>query len=98
MHGYPKTQCQGLSMSFCFRDMAEGKVNPALVINVICGTNTTVGSLDSLIRSYRESYWRHCADEAERLVRQFWAEGRIYEPRAHGQEPPNLSNGHWITD
>jgi len=101
---YPKTQCQGLSMSFCFGDMARGLVNPDLVINVICGTNTALhtgdpnAGLDKLIRAYRETYWSDCGEKAEALVRKFWAEGRIDQPRVRGEEPPNLSRGHWITD
>jgi len=95
----PTTPCQGLSVSFCFRDMAQGKVNPDLVINIIAGTKIdNPATMEHVIQSYRNNYWSDCADKAEELFRQFWAEGRIIQPRVNGEEPPNLSDGHWLID
>lgn len=89
----------GLSLSFCIRDIVAGRVQLDQVDRLVTGTRASdEDEWDEVIAQYKESYWRDCPDEAERLVRQLRAEGRIEQPRVAGNPPPHIALGHWVED
>ena len=72
----------GLSLSFCIRDIIEGKVALDEVSHIEAGTRMPdVWALDRVINSYRKNYWRKDPDLAEEICRKFWAEGKIQQVR-----------------
>jgi hypothetical protein len=74
----------GLSVSFCIRDMIEGRVNPEEVSKIIGSTCARPEDIDSLIATYRRLYWSSNPDAAEALFRKMYTEGRIEQPRLTG--------------
>ena len=89
----------GLSISFCVQDIAEGKVALETVDKIVAGTSaSTDEGMDDLIRSYCESYWCRYPQEAERIIRQLLAEGKIEQPRlVNSSHFPMLERGvRWV--
>jgi hypothetical protein len=86
----------GLSVSFCIRDMAMGKVPVVLVERIVAGTATT--NWDDLIARYRKDYWKGVEDKAEQICRQFLSEGRIYQPRLENGRVPFIGNTKWVSN
>lgn len=82
----------GLSISFCIRDIATGKVAEQEVEKIIAGTMCAdIEEWEYVIASYRQSYWQDCADQAEAILRRLIATGKIWQPRLEGLEPPQLA-------
>lgn len=89
----------GLNVRYCFVDMAHGKVDPSAVEKVFSSTSArTLEDWDKIIEHYRGACWGKNADEAERLLRQFLAEGKVYQPRlAHKATPSWVDTGsNWV--
>lgn len=87
----------GLSLSFCVKDMIDGKVNPDEVWCLITGTQATDGQAwNDLMESYTHFYWKSDPEKAEEIVAKFRSEYRILQPRTFGMQMPNVSEGHWI--
>lgn len=87
----------GLSVSLCVGEMARGEIDPATVEKIIGGTRApTKENLETLVREYRFSYWQGVEEKAESLFWQFWAEGKIYQPRINDGWIPDISDGIWI--
>ncbi len=82
----------GLSVSFCVRDIASGKVSIDDVEKIIAGTCvSTPEHWEEVIKSYMESYWSFGGQEStpeacEQICRQLLAEGKIEQPRL--ADPP----------
>ena len=83
----------GCSISGCFADMARGVVKPSIVSKIIAGTNHDFGEehiLRDQIAHYRGSAWEDCADEAERIFREFLDAGKIDQPRQTIKSMPDV--------
>lgn len=87
----------GLSLSFCIQDLIEGKHSINDVHVIITSTKCrTEEEWDKLYTQYCQSYWKQSPAKAYRFLIQLRASGRIVQPRVNGQEPFNISGGHWL--
>lgn len=86
----------GLSLSFCVRDIASGKISEEEVEVIITGTCARYeNEWYDLIERYCASYWKEFPEEARGIAVRLMREGKIHQPRVENQSPPNLSEGHW---
>ncbi|HQA79261.1 MAG TPA: hypothetical protein PLV96_00515 [Methanoregulaceae archaeon] len=77
----------GLSLSFCVRDIIKSGISIDDVECIIAGTNIKVdGDLDKVIELYREASWTDFPDEAEKLARDLFSAGKVYQPRSEGKD------------
>jgi hypothetical protein len=89
----------GLSISFCIADICRGTKKLEDVEKIVAGTKmATPEDVEGVLASYKETYWRLFPDKAERLFRQLWDEGKIYQPRLNDGWAPNIARGHWVTN
>jgi|HubBroStandDraft_5_1064220.scaffolds.fasta_scaffold259211_3 hypothetical protein len=90
----------GLSLSFCVRDIIEGKVSLDDVAFIYSGTKAeTAEHWDGLIYMYSLNYWSTNPSEGERLARHFIDNGLIIQPRLEGKVlrwGPRRSRDNWI--
>ena len=87
----------GLSISKCFCQMALGEVDPDSVEKVIGRTSARdEDAWEYVIDIYRGSFWGSCADEAERLFREFLKAGKIEQPKITENWVPNNTSGIWV--
>ena len=91
----------GLSVSRCIGDMARGDINPDFVSVIIAGTAhefRNESEMAEQIAFYRDTRWIGCEDEAERLFREFWAAGKIEQPRLIDEKFPDVekTGNHWV--
>lgn len=87
----------GLSLSFCVRDMIDGKVDEKDVALIYAGTCfRDQNDLESVIGQYTQVYWKHKPMQAEGIVRALYKQGRIFQPRLYDMVPPNTGDGHWL--
>ena len=88
----------GKSLSYCIKEICEGRVDFVDVDGIITGTCArTEEDFKSLLESYSSSYWRKFPEKAIKIARNLWDSGRIDQPRTRGELPPNISNRtHWI--
>jgi hypothetical protein len=86
----------GLSVSFCIKDIAMGKVSIDDVERIEAGTHAeTDADWEEVIKAYRELYWQEFPDAAEAILRDLFAQGKIEQPRLHGAPIRNIGGGHW---
>lgn len=97
----------GLSLSFCIKDILNGKVNLDNVAGIF--TSTMIKSDDDLIMVidlYCDTYWANPLEDdidtfarATEVVRELMSSGRIFQPRVMGLEAVNFANygGHWVS-
>ena len=72
----------GYSLSFCVKDIVEGKI-PLDEVNKLV-TSTAIDSseiMDQVMEQYKSIYWSDFPEEAERIARQLFAEGKIEQPK-----------------
>ncbi len=94
-HDSQNSQKIGLSVSFCFRDIARGDVKEEDVKGIIAGTRCATREIfETVLEQYLESYWRDYP-EAANIARRFWDKGLIDQPRVRGEDAPLLVRGHW---
>jgi len=94
LNQHRKNNMIGFSISFCIRDIADGKVALEDVSLIIGGTCVErPEDWDEVICRYRPVYWRSHPDECERIFRQLLAEGKIRQPRVLGCDAPNIPDG-----
>jgi len=87
----------GLSVSFCVSDIARGAVDIQDVEKIKSGVVSP--HWDNTIAKYRDLYWRKFPDEAERIIRQLLAEGKIEQPRTSVQDSYyDIAAGHWLVN
>ena len=85
----------GLSLSFCVRDILDGKVELDDVEKIIAGTRIhNEQDLEQVVESYMDWYWNH-NPRALAIVAELFRSGRLEQPRCQGKNPPNISDGHW---
>jgi len=88
----------GLSLSFCIRDIATGKVPIGDVEKLVVGTKTPDDeAFESVLQQYCEYYWYECAEEAVEIARRLRAEGKIEQPRLENDDRfPNIAEARWV--
>jgi len=87
----------GLSISFCVAQIVRGKMPRERVAKIIAGTKAdSQEAWDSVIERYRDIYWRGIEDDAEKLLREMLAEGKIEQPRLVSGQAPCLAFGYWV--
>ena len=95
----PATPLIGLSLSFCIREIAEGKFKISQVAKIIAGTCAASGAdWDDVIARYRTTYWSNCPTECESALYWLKSEGLIEQPRLNGGNGPNIARGMWVID
>ena len=90
----------GLSLSFCVKDIIEGRVPLESVEKIISGTFFTDRDMfhTGMKHGYCRTYWRHDPERAHRIAMDLWDAGKIDQPRSRGETPPNIAEGHWRND
>jgi len=90
----------GLSLSMCIKDLIENKLgNDAQVLVIVSGTMfpEVNGNIDfeEVYNMYavNRGYWKKYTKEQ---VKAAFDAVKVFQPRYHGQVPPNISNGHWV--
>ena len=87
----------GLSLSFCIRDIIEGRVQDEDVLRIEASTAyKTEDDWKKGIENYCELYWQKDPDRAEMLVKAMRDEGRIVQPRLEGGEAQSIHDGWWM--
>lgn len=89
----------GLSLSFCVRDIMDGKVAIDDVQFITSGTHATCPEdWDEVIATYRKAYWYKDPDRGEVIARYFIGNGLILQPRMEGNRPlfHNSLDRKWI--
>lgn len=84
----------GFSVSKCFADILEGKVDPDDVMIIIGGTYFDRDSMDELIDEYtchpRAPWYHYDKAKIKTLLVDFWVQGKIHQPRLFGPQPPRM--------
>lgn len=88
---------RGLSLSFCVRDIAEGRVRIEDVEVIVTNTCArTSQDWTRLIDQYSRTYWRGCADRAVRVLEILLASNRIVQPRVDDPDyQHSINQGVW---
>ena len=78
----------GLSLSFCVRDIIEGKIAIEDVALIIAGTYAKgEASWKGLLDQYSETYWQNDPDGAKEVANTLLFTSRIFQPRVAGCDP-----------
>ena len=89
----------GLSLSWCVKDIIEGKVELDEVEKIICGTRIeNPQHFEQVCEHYCAYYWEHNRGRAVLIASKLFNSGKLDQPRVRGEEPPNTCEGHWIVD
>lgn len=95
----PETPLIGLSLSFCVKHIADGRVRLSQVAKIITGTMCeTEEHWNDLIVRYRQTYWYDNPTVCESALYWLKSEGQIEQPRLTGGRTPNISRGIWVID
>jgi hypothetical protein len=87
----------GLSLSFCVRDLALGRMKLENVMGIVTDCRVKYGyELQSVIREYQQSYWRACPLFAQEIAWELYNSNKLWFPRAYGHKHPGLTKGHWV--
>lgn len=91
------TKYVGLSLSFCIKDICEGRVPLKDVEKIIAGTCAmSEHEWELLLNQYSEVYWRECKECALQAVEYLRSRHLIDQPRMRGEAAHNIAAGHWI--
>ena len=84
----------GLSMSFCIRDILDGKVKIEDVVCIVA--NTAFSSIELLIENYSVDYWHaYAKDDIQALLEKLWP--TIYQPRmVYPDSMFSIAHGYWF--
>ena len=89
----------GLSLSFCVRDIAQGKVRLEEVRQIIAATAAeTDAEWEDILAQYRECYWSFAPDACEGIARKLLQEDKVRQPRLQGDAIHSIANGHWLKE
>jgi hypothetical protein len=87
----------GLSLSFCVKDICQGKVSINQVEKIITGTMAKSNDdWDNLLKSYCQNYWYDYPEMAKSIVNQLKESGKILQPRLEGIDAPLIYDGYWL--
>lgn len=92
-----KPKLIGKSLTFCVRDIIDGRVDIRDVEYIIAGTAfETWDDWKDAIDEYCLSYWLSNPGVARRVVNNLIMTDRIIQPRLFGENPPDdISSGNW---
>ena len=87
----------GLSLSFCVREILEGKVNIKDVEKIIAGTNIPNRQVfrDLMFENYAPVYWKKDPKRGILIALDLWDRGLLDQPRTRGKEHPGINEGVW---
>jgi hypothetical protein len=87
----------GLSLSFCIKDIIEGRVDLDKVEKISTATFYTDRDMfhTGLKVGYCRTYWRHDPERAHKIAMDLWDAGKIDQPRTRGEKPASIHDGHW---
>ena len=86
----------GLSLSFCIKDICEGKVPLEAVAGIVPGFALNAAdhvAVNELLIRYLPIYWYKYPEKASETLNQLLDSGRILPPHAGGQ---NIAHGYWM--
>ncbi len=90
----------GLSLSFCVKDIATGKIPYERVVQIIASTNYNLedrNDIAELCQKYGEYYWKgNIKQTCFRIVDKLIADNKIRQPRREGGVGTNISRGRWL--
>ena len=87
----------GLSLSFCVKDILQGKVKLEDVDSIVAGTRArTDEDWIALLSSYSANYWYDFSQEEIKAVVDALKVKGIDQPRVRDEEPPQIYNGYWV--
>jgi hypothetical protein len=82
----------GVSLSLCIKDVCEAKVRFEQVGQIIAATRmANDADFESVVGSYKRTYWRKHPDEAERYARSLWTAGKIAQPLLCNERHPGFN-------
>jgi hypothetical protein len=92
----------GLSVSFCIRDIVDGKMPLSGVEKIIGGTKAlNDADWENVISRYQQVYWKKFPLRAAALCRWLVKAGKIEQPRCNpegSQAVPCIGQGHWVAN
>lgn len=87
---------RGLSLSFCIKDIINGKVDVKNVKEIVTGTCCrTEEDWNKVLDHYIDFYWQADSVRAIDIFSLLKRFGRIDQPRTRGESAPNISEGWW---
>jgi hypothetical protein len=87
----------GLSLSICIKDIIEGRRSKDEVHYIVSDTSfRNETEFQEVLDTYKKSYWRRSPEVAESIAREFFEEGKIWQPKLHNEEHPRASYGFWV--
>lgn len=87
----------GFSLSFCIRDICEGKVKSEDVLYICTGCAPRDDrDIAELLNEYCKTYWRKCPDRARSVFVELRQEHRIGWLSSFEKNSCNIGWGHWL--
>ena len=88
----------GLSLSFCIFEICRGLVSVSDVEKIIAGTiNRNKADWEFTIKEYKRLHWYAFPEQAQVIVRELLAEGKIEQPRlTNDSRYPLIEDGKWV--
>lgn len=87
-----------LSLSSCIEQIARGNIEKEKVKYIVAGTE--IIDIEKFLKetSYTSDYWKWVEKIAFNLVREFFNEWKIIQPRLEWKEAHYISNWRWIKE
>lgn len=89
----------GLSVSFCIKDLIQGKVEYEDIDYIIAGTRMlNEEDVAKVSEYYEKSYWRDNPELGHDFLWRLWEDGKIFQPRVFygDSHSPMIADGHWV--
>lgn len=86
----------GLSLSYCIKDLINGRVDKNDVMFIVSGTRIMCKhDLDCVLANYAKYEWQENPENAMSLARELYNRGMIIQPRVMGLNAPHVADGWW---
>jgi hypothetical protein len=84
----------GLSLSFCVRDIAVGKIAIEEVAGIVCGTRCmhTPETWEEVMEGYAKTAWHKNPEYCVLIARRLRTANKLWEPRQEGCKGPHIGN------
>lgn len=87
----------GLSLSFCVRDIAEGKVNIEDVHHIVTGCSPqNEDDVTGIVEQYSKTYWSKLLEPCLAVFSKLRASHRIMWCSTFEKNPPRIGGGVWL--